>query len=103
MRPGYLGNLDDFWFGDLEGQHFEILEARSASPLYTIRDRVRGKTAEEFKAFTRPPGWSTTNIMQDKTGDSYKRSPYLNQDSNEEWRHLVNNFIERSRVFKLVG
>jgi hypothetical protein len=100
MRPGYLGSLDGFWFGNLEGKHFEILEARSANPLYTIKDRTQGKTGEEFKTFIHPD-WATTNIVQDKISDGYVRSPYWNNENSDDWSRLVADFRERSQIFKL--
>ena len=101
MRPGYLAGLDDFWFGNFSGKYFEIQDARSAEPIYTIRDRIQGKTAEEFKALDYGPGWATTLIPTAAVSSMYGRNPYL--VSPREWQQLVNNFKEKSQVFKLTG
>jgi hypothetical protein len=98
MRPGYLGNLDDFWFGNLSGKHFEILEARSASPIITTKNRIMGKTAEEFKALNYGRGWSTTAIPEERTVDSYQRSPYSNTGLNQ----VIAKYQKNSQIFKLV-
>ncbi len=103
MRPGYLGGLDGFWFGNLGGKYFETDDIFSAQPLFTIIDRVHGKTGEEFKAFERQEGWSSTNTPMQKTTDNYQNSPYWNDDLNIEWDSLLDDFRESQQIFKLTS
>lgn len=98
MRPGHLGDLQDCWFGSLEGQYFEILEARSADPIFLSRDRIGGKTGEEFKAYFRRGGPVTVSIPRSKI-----RSPYPYQNSSFPGRieHLVDSYKQNNLIFKL--
>lgn len=77
MRPGYLNDLEGFWFGNIGDDYFETIDINSANPIYTIRDRVEGRTADEFKAFDFQPGWSSTNIPRESLVDEYQRNPYV--------------------------
>jgi len=102
MRPGYLGDAQDYWFGNLDGEYFEILEERSANPIYVIRDRVRGKTAEEFKAFIGRGGWSSTLIPKVDIINRYKFYPYKNENFPNKWKLFQQKYKEKNKIFKLV-
>jgi len=98
MRPGYLGDLEDCWFGD---EIFEIQEARSAQPIYALRDRIRGRTGEEIKAFLNRSGWSSLLIPK-QTRMSRSPYPYKNSRHPSRFNRFLRDHRQRSQVFKLV-
>ena len=75
MRPGNLAGTD-YWFGNLDGEYFEIRESHSARPLYRYKDRVSGKTGIELKARI-PHIWSSTLITKKPFWEQYLRKIYL--------------------------
>ena len=95
-RPGHLGDLQDFWFGSLGGKYFEIEEALSAEPIYLIRDRVRGRTGEEFKAHI-SHSRATTLIPRPRIIDSYPHQTPLPG----RWKQLTSAHDKLSKIFKL--
>ena len=99
MRPGHLGDLQDFWFGSLSGEYFEILEDRSADPIYTIRDRLHGRTGEEFKAYFRRGGKVTTTIPRTTMRGQY---PYKNGSFSLRLNQLTRSHLRDAQMFKLV-
>jgi hypothetical protein len=98
MRPGHLGDLQDCWFGSLEGEYFEVLEERSADPIYIIRDRLYGKTGDEFKAYFRRGGRATTIIPRTKTRGPY---PYQDRLFPGRFKQLISAQTKNSQIFKL--
>jgi len=96
-RPGHLGDLGDFWFGSLDGKYFEVEEVYSAEPLYILRDRVRGRTGEEFKAHLHSNKKATTLIPRPRIINSYPHKPLFPL----RWRRLTHSHDQNTQVFRL--
>lgn len=104
MRPGYLAGVDNYWFSNLGGDYFEMLDPFSADPTITINDQyqVYGKTAEELTALG-PRGWSRLNIVKPTTSSGYRNFPYWGPDSQGSWDNIVTQNQQASQIFKLVS
>lgn len=96
MRPGHLGDLQDCWFGSLEGEYFEVLENRSADPIFALKDRLQGKTGEEFKAVFNRGG--PVSVPISKIG----RRPYSPYNLGPPGlQRLTNYYNQNIKMFKL--
>lgn len=102
MRPGYLGDLDSCWFSGLGNNIFEIQEVRSAQPVFLLKNRVRGKTGEEVKAFLGRGGWASSIIPTRATQDLYRYYPYRNGKFPLRLNQFLTDYRKRSQIFKLV-